>query len=219
MSVGSIGCMRLSFGNFAELHPTFHFPSNILTYKWGSTNCSTQIALSFCRDDYSSIVKYFLCSFSMVWLCYDMCLGAIREISILWTDFHQRIPPASEPLQPWTSSWVISIGYLLGNAIQSTNQRLGPNGSGKFSRICLQTLQKKFSWFLFSWGNACSSDHTPILTRTYTTSPYATYVAWLKFSWFLFSLLPVGQRKTRKLAPHENFPLYGTLPWLVDHLE
>ena len=93
--------------------------------------------------------------------------------------------------------------------------RIAGNFRGcKFLRICLQTLQKKFSWFLFSWGNACSSffcsDHTPILTRTYTTSPYATYVAWLKFSWFLFSLLPAGQRKTRKFAPHENFPLYGT---------
>ena len=32
----------------------------------------------------------------------------------------------------------------------------------------------------------------------------------LKILWFLFSLFPVGQRKPRKFAPHENFPLYGS---------
>ena len=77
----------------------------------------------------------------------------------------------------------------------------------KFLRKCLQTLPKKFSWFLFSWGAPTrSSDHTPIFRCQYTMSQYAMNVAWLKFLCFLFSLLPVVQRK---FEPHENFPLYS----------
>ena len=38
--------------------------------------------------------------------------------------------------------------------------RIAGNFHGcKFSRKCLQTLQKKFSWFLFSW--VCPPYHTP----------------------------------------------------------
>ena len=61
---------------------------------------------------------------------------------------------------------------------------------------------------LFSLECARSSDHTPILTRTYAMSRYAMNVTWLKFSWFLLLLLPVGQQKPRKFVTHENFLLY-----------
>ena len=92
--------------------------------------------------------------------------------------------------------------------IQSGSASLVPY-SGKFSWVqifaeCLQTLQKKFSWFLFSWG-VPAVPH-PWYVRTYTTSRDTRWVK--NFVVFIFAV-PCGQRKPRKFAPHENFPLYG----------
>ena len=42
-------------------------------------------------------------------------------------------------------------------------------------------------------GCICSSDHTHILTRIYTTLKNVMNVAWLKIWWVFFSLLSVGQ--------------------------
>ena len=75
--------------------------------------------------------------------------------------------------------------------------RIAGNFRGcKFSRKCLQTLQKKFSWFLFSWGVPAAPYHTPrTYVRKYTTS---RDMRWVKNFVVLFSLFPVGQRKTRR---------------------
>ena len=79
----------------------------------------------------------------------------------------------------------------------------------KISRICLQTLQKKFSWFLFSWG-VPAVPH-PSYVRTYTTS---RDMRWVKnFVVFIFAV-PCRSAKTAKICTPRKFPAirYQALP-------
>ena len=79
--------------------------------------------------------------------------------------------------------------------------RIAGNFHGcKFSRKCLQTLQKKISWFLFSWG-VPAVPH-PWYVRTYTTSRDTRWVK--NFVVFIFAV-PCGQRNRENLHPTKIF--------------
>ena len=80
--------------------------------------------------------------------------------------------------------------------------RIAGNFRGcKFSRKCLQTLQKKFSWFLFSWG-VPAVPH-PSYVRTYTTSRDTRWVK--NFVVFIFAV-PCQSAKTAKICTPRKFP-------------
>ena len=83
-----------------------------------------------------------------------------------------------------------------------TCYRIAGNFRGcKFSRKCLQTLQKKFSWFLFSWG-VPAVPH-PSYVRTYTTSRDTRWVK--NFVVFIFAV-PCRSAKTAKICTPRKFP-------------
>ena len=67
-----------------------------------------------------------------------------------------------------------------------------------FSRKCLQTLQKKFSWFLFSW-DAPVVQTTPPVIDSYTT-------IWLKLSWFYIFAVAGWSAKIVKICTPWKFP-------------
>ena len=84
----------------------------------------------------------------------------------------------------------------------SSLHRIAGNFRGcKFSRKCLQTLQKKFSWFLFSWGVPAVPHPSYVLT--YTTS---RDTRWVKiFVVFIFAV-PCRSAKTAKICTPRKFP-------------
>ena len=77
---------------------------------------------------------------------------------------------------------------------------VGANFRGNASRPSRRNIRG------FYFRGVCPPYHTP---HTYVRTLRRAIRDGLKFSWFLFSLFLVGQRKPRKFAPHENFPLYG----------